>query len=143
VESDEEGRTRNLPPVRARRPIDRHFYGRLTQKSKAANLNTVIAPGIDVAADVAEINRGQADRSGDSYTTTTGRTYVLEASGTPSPRTGDGFYLLDRGTFKALCLLRSLGEGERTEEILRRMHDVGQSEIDAARATIRAIEGKG
>jgi len=67
----------------------------------------------------------------------------LEASGTLSPRTGTGFYLLDRGSFKALCLLRSLGEGERTEEILRRMHDVGRSEVEEARAVIRAIEGKG
>lgn len=138
----DDARTRNLPPVRARRPADRHYYNRIRQNSKASNLNTVMDPRVDVAADVAAINRGEAVRQGDTYTIG-GRTYVLEPTGTLSPRDGDGFYVLTRASFRALWVYQTFGEGERADAILSQMHNVGSAEREMARAVVRAVTGKG
>lgn len=140
--TQEDDRPHNRPPVLARRPADRHYFNRIKQNSKASNLNTVIDPRVDVAGDVAAINRGEAVRQGDAYTVF-GRTYVLEASGRLSPRTGDGFHLLDRGAFHALSIYRQFGESSRAAAILDQMHNVGPAEREAAQAVIRAISGKG
>ncbi len=135
-------RSRNRPPVLARRPADRHYFNRIKQNSMTSKRNTVIDPRVDVANDVAAINRGEAVRQGDSYTVS-GRTYVLEPSGRLSRRTGDGFYVLDRGSFHALWIYRQFGDSDRAEAILARMHNVGSDERDAALEVIRAITGKG
>ena len=58
-------RSRNRPPIVARRPADRHYFNRINQKSLPKDLNTVILPWVDVARDVAAINRGEATRQGD------------------------------------------------------------------------------
>ncbi len=99
-------------------------------------------PRVDVAADVLAINRGEALRKGDTDTLH-GRTYVLEPSGTLSPRVGDGVYVLNRGAFRALWIYREFGDGDHADAILDRLHNVGPMERGAARSVLRAITGEG
>ncbi len=131
----------NRPPVVARRPNDRHYYNRIKQNTKASKLDTVMDPRVDVSGDVAAINRGEAIRRGDTDTFR-GRSYVLEATGTLSPRDGDGFYVLTRGAFRALGVYKTFGDSERADAILDNMHNVGPAERNAAMAVVRAITGE-
>lgn len=130
-------RARNRPPVLARRPADRDYFDRIKQNTKASRLNTVIDPRVDVAADVAAINRGEAQRREDTYTVA-GRAYVLEPNGTLSPRHGDGFFVLNRAVYRAVGIYRMFGFGERAEGILDQMHNVGVEERAAARVVVAA-----
>ena len=62
----EDRRSRNMPPVRVRRPADRHNFNRIKQNTKVSNLNTVMDPRVDVASDVGAINRGEEVRWGNT-----------------------------------------------------------------------------
>lgn len=138
---EDDARSRNRPPVLARRPADRHYFNRINQRSLARERNTVIHPRVAVAADVAAINRGDAVREGDRYTVN-GRTYVLEPTGTLAPTTGDGFFLLNRGAYSALRVYRTFGITERAERYVGRMPNVGPDERLAARSVIRSVLGE-
>lgn len=140
--AEDDGRSRNRPPILARRPADRHYFNCINQKSPPKDRNTVIMPWVDVARDVAAINRGEAIRQGDRYTVH-GRVYGLEPSGTLFPIDGDGFVQLSRGAYAALGAFRTLGFTAQTERIVARMHNVGPDERADAVAVIRAAVAKG
>lgn len=138
----DDARSRNRPPILARRSADRHYFNRIGQKSHPKDVNPVILPQVDVARDVAAINRGEAIRKGDRYTVY-GRLYGLESSGTLFPISGDGCVQLSRGAYAALGVYRTFGFTDWAEQILARMHNVGSEEHSAARAVVRSASSKG
>lgn len=76
--------------------------------------NTVIAPDVDVSADLATINRGEAERDGDTYTLRdTGRRWGQKPSGVAYPIDGPGLYPLGRGAYRTLQILNHYGNEER------------------------------
>ncbi|WP_197740795.1 hypothetical protein [Tuwongella immobilis] len=101
----------------------------------AKDLNTVIEPGVDVAADVEAINQGLAQRAGDRFIVN-GRTYGVH-DGTLYPISGPGLHQLDRGGFKALGVLNKFGDSPRAAEIMQKM-GLSQDAIDAGRAAWKA-----
>jgi hypothetical protein len=62
----------------------------------------VIDPAVDVAADIAAINRGVANREGDRYTVN-GRVYGVEQNGRAYPITGSGIF-----QFRAIAFERGV-----------------------------------
>lgn len=112
-----------------RAPASRHTAARVTQKTLAKEKNTVIAPGVDVAGDVAAINSGRATRVGADWVVN-GRTYGVH-DGTLYPISGPGFYQLSRGGFKVLGVYNEFGNTPRATSILDRM---GASAADRAAA---------
>jgi hypothetical protein len=83
-------------------------------------MNSVVESWVDMDADVAAINRGQAVRAGDDYTVN-GRTYRLKPDGTTFPVTGVGVHQLDRGAFRALGVYNVHGLTNVAERILDAM----------------------
>lgn len=69
-------------------------------------------------ADIAAINRGLATRDGDLFTVN-GRTYCVDGQDHTYPVQGLGFHRVDRATFKALQVLRTLGETPQADLQLR------------------------
>jgi hypothetical protein len=122
------------PAVPLRGPAARHTASRVTQRSVAKDVNTVIEPGVRVADDVAAINAGQAVRSGNTFAVN-GRTYGVH-DGTLYPISGPGFHTLSRGGYKALGVYNTFGNTPRAAEILSRM---GTSSADNA-AALRVFE---
>jgi hypothetical protein len=115
-------------------PAARHTATRVTQRTLAKGSNTVIEPGVDVAADVAAINGGGATRVGGNYSVN-GRTYGVH-DGTLYPIDGPGLHPLSRGAFKALGVYNEFGNSARAADILARM---GTSQADA-NAALRVWE---
>src|SRR5438067_1995807 len=112
-----------LPPWAVRAPHPRHRLARVTQRSRAKPLNTVIASWVDVPADIIAINAGEANRRGDLYEIK-GRTYGIEPSGTAYPVSGPGIRSLDRAAYRALGVYNRFGLTARAEQILNRMGTV-------------------
>jgi hypothetical protein len=106
------------PPIRP--PNKRHYIARVGQRTTAKTLNSVVESRVDVDADIAAINRGEATRQGDRYAIN-GRTYGVEPSGVAYPISGPGVHLLDRGAFKALGVYNTFGRTQRAEMILDAM----------------------
>lgn len=100
-------------------PNKRHYLGSINQKTAAKDLNTVIAPSVDVAGDVAGIRSGQGTVQGNTISIN-GRTYGYH-DGVLYPMSGDGFYTLDRGAFKAIGVYNQFGNVARAETILDNM----------------------
>lgn len=114
-----------------RSPHRRHLARHVDQRTGRPNgeWNTVILPGVDVAADVAAINRGVARRVGNTYIIN-GRTYGFH-NGRLYPMHGEGLVRLTRNQYRALAVLNSNGNTPRTQEILDKM---SISEPDRERA---------
>lgn len=133
----------HLPPRPAKPPADRHYFNRINQRSRVRAKNTVIAPWVDVPADVATVNAGRAIRTGDSFLVN-GRRYQQEANGTLVPIGGVGLFLLDRVAYKTLAVYTEFGETARAETILGRMHGVTDQAKQQALAVYRsATRGRG
>ena len=66
-----------------------------------------------------------------------GRTYGAKPNGTLYPIDGSGFHRLSRGAYKALGVINRFGDGHRSHEILSKMHDVAQPDIEAALKPLR------
>nr|WP_319392652.1 RHS repeat-associated core domain-containing protein [uncultured Desulfobacter sp.] len=113
-------------------PAGRHTLTSVNQKTVAKNLNTVIEPGVDVASDVAAINKGLAQKIGDKFVVK-GRTYGMH-DGTLYPVSGAGFHQLDRAAFKALGVLNKFGNTSKANQIINNM---GLSD-DAVKAALKA-----
>jgi hypothetical protein len=105
------------PPLKP--PASRHYAARVKQKTLAKAQNTVIEPGVDVMADVAAINAGQAVKISGNFVVN-GRTYGFH-DGTLFPIAGPGFHQLQRGAFKALGVMNQLGLTDKGNEILDKM----------------------
>jgi len=124
-------------PNAFRGPAQRHWITKIDQGSVAKNLNTVIEPGVDVASDVAAINQGLAQRTGDRFFVN-GRTYGVH-DGTLYPISGLGLHQLDRGGFKALGVLMKFGDTPRAAEIMKHM-GLSPEAIDAGRSAWKAAQ---
>lgn len=98
-------------------------------------------PRVNVAEDVAAINRGEGVRDRNTFTVDK-RTNGRESSGTLYPMTGDGFHQLSRGASAALGVYRTIGFTEQAERVLGSMHNVGPDERVAARLVIVSIVGE-
>lgn len=112
-----EGGGSNLPRRPLTVPHERHRVERVRQTTRRKPKNSVIAPWVDVPADLDAINRGDGLRRGDTFTIN-GRTYGMEANGTAFPISGPGIHELDRGAYRALGVYNRLGTTPRAEEIL-------------------------
>ena len=87
-------------------PAKRHFAAKVSQKTVAKKLNSVVDNSVDVASDVDAIRTGKAVvRDGNFVVLNTNRVYG-QHDGTLFPIGGPGVYQLDRGAFKALGVLR-------------------------------------
>lgn len=126
----------NLPPREALPPNPRHRLRAVKEGTFATETNSVIEPSVDVAADVAAINRGEATRMGETYIVNE-RTYRLKSNGRLFPVSGPGIHQLGRGAFKALGVYNRYGVSPRPEEILD-LQEIEPAEREAARAAWRA-----
>jgi hypothetical protein len=123
----------NVPP----RPVtppnkDRHRISRVNQRTRIRALNSVVESWVDMTADVDAINRGEAVRTGDTYSIN-GRTYRVKPDGKAFPVSGLGVHQLDRGGFRALGVYNVHGVTDATDRILDAMNMT-----PAARAAGRA-----
>lgn len=91
---------------------------------------------MDVAADIAAINRGEAERHGETYIIH-GRRYGVEPGGRAYPIDGVGIHQLDRGAFKVLGVYNRFGLSANAEWLLDRM-ETGPAARDAARRAWQA-----
>lgn len=104
-----------------REPNSRHYFNRINMKSTPKEQNTVIMPNVNVQADLQAIRQGQAVRSGNNFAVN-GRVYGLKQNGTLFPKSGNGFYTLSRGEYKALGVYNKFGNTARSAQILRSMN---------------------
>ena len=112
--------TASVGAERFRRPHERHDLAKVTLRTRAKLVNTVIEPWVDVEADLAAITAGHALRQGDRLVVN-GRTYGVKPSGGLYPITGPGFHQLGRGAFRALGVYNMLGATREADIILDRM----------------------
>lgn len=131
----------NLPPRPALPPNPRHRLTSVKEGTFPKAINSVIEPWVDVAADVAAINPGEAVRQGDAFTVN-GRTYRLKPNGRLFPVAGSGIHQLGRGAFKALGVYNRYGISPRAEEFLD-LQALEPAEREAARAAWRAGHREG
>jgi hypothetical protein len=136
--------------VAVRRPVARHTLTKVTQGSVAKDLNTVIEPGVDVAADIAAISAGRAVRGmtseGVQTYTVNGRTYGIEPSGTLFPMTGVGFIMLNRNAYKVLGIFNKFGDTPRAREIIELQRPSAKftdADIENGRQAWQAGQGDG
>ena len=112
------GRQRPAAPVlNASPPAGRHYLNRLKLNTHRKAKNTVILPGTDVEADLQSIREGRAMQDGPYYVVGD-RYYELHEGGKLYPVQGPGFVLLDRGSFRALCILNGLGNTPEAQRML-------------------------
>lgn len=104
-------------------PAGRHQASRVKQNTVAKKTNTVAEPGVDMAADAAAINAGNATRSGADYVVN-GRTYGVH-DGTLYPVSGPGLHQLNRAAFKALGVFNKFGNTQQAARILNKMRGPG------------------
>lgn len=81
---------------------------------------------------MAAIKNEQATIKGNQITVH-GRTYEREANGTLAPISGNGFTILDRGSFDALGIYKKFGKTSKANEILNKMglsHQSKQAALD-------------
>jgi len=111
-------------------PADRHFIRRVKQNTVAKRLNSVVEPGVDVAADVRAINNNIAERLPGGRYLVNGREYGAH-NGTLYPVSGAGVHKLSRPAFKALGVLNKFGDTPTAHRIL---HNMRTSAADRAAA---------
>ncbi len=80
-------------------------------------MNSVFHPSVDVRADIAAINQGDATRQGEDWLVN-GRRYRIEETGRAYPVDGEGVYQLRRGAYIALAAYNTYGQSERTRRYL-------------------------
>ncbi len=113
-------------------PASRHFLNKITQKTLAKPITTVIDNSVDVAADLKAIRTGQAIKKGNQFHINN-RIYQLKPNGTSLfPVSGPGFHTLDNGAFKVLGILQKLGNTEKAQRIISK---VGYSKEQITAAT--------
>lgn len=90
VTDEESHSAANRPRIPVLPPADRHFICRIRKSILADEWTTFITPGVDVAADVADIAEGRANRDGSRFHIR-GRVYQMKPTGRLFPVTGEGF----------------------------------------------------
>lgn len=96
----------------------------------------MIASWVDVAADIAAINHGDAARAGNEYSIN-GRRYEMEAGGRMLPIDGPELYPLTRPGFRALGVYNRFGLTARSELYLD-LQGISQADRLAAQEAWRA-----
>jgi hypothetical protein len=107
----------NLPRRPLAMPNARHMLQKVRQTTVRKARNSVIAPWVDVQADLDAINRGEGVRQGNTFTVN-GRTYGVEPNGTAFPMFGAGIHELDRGAYRALGVYNQFGNTPLAEQVL-------------------------
>lgn len=118
-------------------PNARHYAAKVTQRSVAKEVNTVIEPGVDVSKDIAAINAGKAVKSGNTFSIN-GRVYGYHDN-VLYPISGEGFHTLDRGAYKTLGVYNTFGNTDRATTILNNMN-MSQEARNAALKVWRAMQ---
>jgi hypothetical protein len=129
------------PLPEARPPNKRHNLTGVRTTTTKKKLNTVIAPWVDVNADVELIRAGKYTRQ-ENDLIVNGRTYRVEPSGTLIPVSGPGFYQLNRMAYLALGILNE--EGGLTpaaEARLSKYRDLTDADLQAALEAWSAGQG--
>ncbi len=129
----------NRPKFNFKRPANRHSLRGVDQRSVAKDVNSVMEPDINVNADVAAINEGNAERTGESFLLSNGRTYGVH-NGTLFPISGPGIHQLNRGAYQALGVLNKFGDTPQAHGILGKMGNVGPPEVEAALKAWRSVQ---
>lgn len=112
-------------------PVKRHLGSKVTQKTLAKKVNTVVDKSVDVGSDVAKIKAGKAKEIDGTFTLENGRTYG-QHDGTLFPVSGEGVYKLDRASFKALGVLNEQGGNtDKAKQIFSNM-ELGNDAINQA-----------
>ncbi len=121
---------RPLEPLRP--PARRHYLRSITPRSRIRPRNTIILPGVDVAADVRAINAGEAVRNGEVLTIN-GRRYWVDQPDTLYPIDGDGFIPASRGIYKAVGIYNRYGLTSAAEDHLDQSLVTADSRLEARR----------
>lgn len=111
--------SRSDAPRVYKRPVDRHYIPRVRWNSRIREVNTVIEPWVDVAADVAAISSGIANREGNDFSIGE-RRYGVEENDRLYPIDGAGFHQLDRQAYKALVAYNRFGYGHAAKAFIMR-----------------------
>ncbi|MEV4709435.1 hypothetical protein [Actinoplanes sp. NPDC049316] len=91
-------------------PNSRHNLNSIRPSNPAKEKNTIVLPGTDVGADLADISAGGGKWITDSNRyEINGRQYLVEPGGTVIPASGPGFVNLSRSQYKVLKQL--IGSG--------------------------------
>jgi hypothetical protein len=144
--SSEEGAPRGSPaqgagPVQGpaakvplKPPNSRHNLDSIRPKNPAKDKNTVVLPGTDVPADLADISAGRGTWIPESNRyEVNGRTYAVESTGTVFPVSGPGFVNLSRSEYKVLKqLVGSDGDINTARDALRRDPSVSDADWRSA-----------
>jgi hypothetical protein len=84
-------------------PNSRHNLDSIRPKNPTKDKNTIVLPGTDVSADLADISAGRGTWIAESSRyEVNGRTYGVESTGTVFPVSGPGFVNLSRTEYKVL-----------------------------------------
>jgi hypothetical protein len=122
----------NKPLEPLRPPARRHYLRFITPRSQVRPRNTIILPGVNLAADVRAINAGEAIRIGEILSIN-GRRYWVDQPNTLYPIDGDGLVPADRGTYKAIGIYNQFGLTPAAEDRLERSRITIERRQDARR----------
>ncbi|GIF19609.1 hypothetical protein BJ973_006654 [Actinoplanes tereljensis] len=95
---------------------------RIRPSNPTKDKNTVVLPGTDVAADLADISAGRGNWNAETNRyEVNGRSYGVESTGTVFPVSGPGFVNLSRPEYKVLKqLIGADGDLDAAQAALRR-----------------------
>ncbi len=115
-------------------PNARHSLNSIRPSSPAKEKNTIVLPGTDVSADLADISAGRATWMPDSNRyEVNGRSYAMESTGTVFPVSGPGFVNLSRSEYKVLKqLIGNDGDISAAQAALRRDPSVSDADWRSA-----------
>ena len=115
-------------------PNNRHNLDSIRPKNPTKDKNTIVLPGTDVSADLADISSGRATWvAEDNRYEVDGRTYGVESTGTVFPVSGPGFVNLSRTEYKVLKqLIGSDGDVSAAQDALRRDPSVSDADWRSA-----------
>ena len=115
-------------------PNKRHDLNSIRPGNPAKEKNTIVLPGTDVAADLADISAGRGTwiPKSNRYEVN-GREYLVEPTGTVIPASGPGFVNLSRAEYKVLKqLIGSGGDVGAARNALSRDPSIGDADWRAA-----------
>lgn len=99
---------RGYPDRVLSRPHPRHGLTSFSANHKPQERNSIVLASVDVLADIDALNRGEGlfdPATGQSWIN--GRRYGMHSDGKTFPMDGDGVIPVNRGTFRALTILRA------------------------------------
>lgn len=137
---------RGTPPVPLLKPSDRHDISRFKfgNKGRRGERNTMIAPWVDVQADLDAINAGKGLVDiGTGRVWINGRLWGYHTdTGTGYPVEGDGFIPMTQAQYAALRKIASYnGINKRSEQELRSNPQFTDEDIELAYRVWRIREG--